>query len=280
MEVKHLTNWDDLQPFLPYLERRDIAHNLAIGLITGDHQQEPIMAVAFYRDHISEPLMLLLQTIQEQAVLSVFEELTDLEIQECATLLAKQEKRVYGFIGELPYVEWLSMQYGMQLNLKPKLSMSQRIYQLTQVRPPDGVPGRLRHGQAEERSILIRWASQFAIDAGISMTEEEAEDRVNRLLKDRAIYVWEDEGQMVSIAAATRPGKTNINIALVFTPTVYRKKGYASACVAALSARMLEDRFKTISLYTDLDNPTSNHIYQQIGFEQVLDSKLIHFNKE
>ncbi|TSB44693.1 GNAT family N-acetyltransferase [Alkalicoccobacillus porphyridii] len=277
MKVSFIDHWTELQSFLPYLQKKEIAHNLAIGLITSKREKELIMAAAFYRDEEDEPIMLLLQTIKEQAVLSVFEELTDLEIQECATTLARQTKEVPGIIGEIPYVEWFSMQYSTIIQQQIELNMAQRIYQLTEVRPPDSVLGKLREAKAEERPLLVRWALQFAKDAGISLNEEEAETRVSHLLRENALYVWENEGQMVSMAAATRPTRSNINISFVFTPADFRKNGYASACVAALCGRLLEGRYTSISLYTDLANPTSNHIYQEIGFKQRLDSKLILF---
>ena len=45
--------------------------------------------------------------------------------------------------------------------------------------------------------------------------------------------------------------------------------------VAALSQRMLDEGYKTTTLYTDLANPTSNKIYQEIGYEQIAESVLI-----
>ena len=38
---------------------------------------------------------------------------------------------------------------------------------------------------------------------------------------------------------------------------------------------MLDEGYKTTTLYTDLANPTSNKIYQEIGYEQIAESVLI-----
>ena len=38
---------------------------------------------------------------------------------------------------------------------------------------------------------------------------------------------------------------------------------------------MLDEGYKTTTLYTDLANPTSNKIYQEIGYEQIAESMLI-----
>jgi hypothetical protein len=49
-------------------------------------------------------------------------------------------------------------------------------------------------------------------------------------------------------------------------------RGYASALVAELTRRLLEGGRDYCFLYTDLANPTSNRIYQQVGYERVCDS--------
>ncbi len=53
--------------------------------------------------------------------------------------------------------------------------------------------------------------------------------------------------------------------------TKYRRQGYASSCVAALSQTLLDQGRKYCFLFTDLANPTSNHIYQAIGYQPICD---------
>ncbi len=68
-----------------------------------------------------------------------------------------------------------------------------------------------------------------------------------------------------------------IRISGVYTPPEWRGHGYASACVAHLSQRMLDDGRSFCFLFADLDNPTSNDIYQQIGYRPVCDMPLYQF---
>src|SRR5688500_15925861 len=57
------------------------------------------------------------------------------------------------------------------------------------------------------------------------------------------------------------------SLAPVYTYPEHRRKGYATAAVAELSAYCLNVLQKEyVTLYTDLDNPTPNSIYQKIGF--------------
>jgi hypothetical protein len=73
---------------------------------------------------------------------------------------------------------------------------------------------------------------------------------------------------MAGVAAETPHGA---RIGPVYTPPAARGRGYASACTAALSERMLAAGKRFCFLYTDLDNPTSNTIYQRIGYRAVCD---------
>ena len=73
------------------------------------------------------------------------------------------------------------------------------------------------------------------------------------------------------MAAAARPTLHGITVNLVYTPPEHRGRGYASNCVAALSQRMLDGGYQFCTLFTNLANPTSNDIYQQIGYRQIAD---------
>jgi predicted GNAT family acetyltransferase len=79
------------------------------------------------------------------------------------------------------------------------------------------------------------------------------------------------------MAAQARPTASGIAINGVFTPAEHRCRGYASALVAAVSQMSLDSGKKFCTLYTDLDNPTSNSIYQKIGYKPVGDSTVYRF---
>ena len=76
---------------------------------------------------------------------------------------------------------------------------------------------------------------------------------------------------------ATRPTRNGVSVGGVYTPPELRRKGYATACVAALSALLLDRGHSFCVLYTDLANPTSNSIYQKIGYRPVTDSAVHRF---
>jgi predicted GNAT family acetyltransferase len=63
----------------------------------------------------------------------------------------------------------------------------------------------------------------------------------------------------------------------VFTPVDDRGHGYGSAITAAAAALARSRGVDDVVLFADLANPTSNGIYQKIGFEPVADSVRFEF---
>ena len=59
-----------------------------------------------------------------------------------------------------------------------------------------------------------------------------------------------------------------VRVAGVYTPPGQRGRGYAEACVHALSQHLRDSGYRA-ALYTDLANPTSNSIYRRIGYRAV-----------
>ena len=93
----------------------------------------------------------------------------------------------------------------------------------------------------------------------------------------RRIYFWMVDGQAVCMVGTTGPTPRGIRIGPVYTPAEQRRKGYGSACTAAVSQAMLDEGKAACFLYTDLGNPTSNKIYQEIGYTPVCDADIIRF---
>jgi predicted GNAT family acetyltransferase len=63
----------------------------------------------------------------------------------------------------------------------------------------------------------------------------------------------------------------------VYTPPEHRGHGFASSVTAAASRDIL-DAGDIACLYTDLANPTSNRIYQALGYRRVLDRLTVRFD--
>ncbi|MEM8907874.1 MAG: GNAT family N-acetyltransferase, partial [Bacteroidota bacterium] len=95
-------------------------------------------------------------------------------------------------------------------------------------------------------------------------------------LRNQEVFVWIDQA-IVSMACIARPSNHGISINYVYTPPGYRGQGYATSLVAQLSQRMLDRSFAFCTLFTDANNPTSNRIYQKIGYYPIATFKQIDF---
>ncbi len=153
--------------------------------------------------------------------------------------------------------------------LRAEPGMRQRIYQLDAVRPPPDPPaGRLRAAKPEDLALAAAWANSFTEDTGVPSGDP---DLVARMLIDEDRLAFWDSGEPTSMAAGMVETPHGVRVGFVYTPPAMRGRGYATACVAALSQRYLDRGRRFCFLYTDLSNPTSNTIYQRIGYQPVCD---------
>jgi uncharacterized protein len=142
----------------------------------------------------------------------------------------------------------------------------QRIYELDGTPALGRAPGHLRRAGATDCELILEWMPAFGQDTG---ERHMPEDVLTRRIADGQFWLWEDIGAC-SVAAHTVPVAGVSRIQAVYTPPALRGRGYAAACVAALSARLLDAGNRCI-LYTDLANPTSNRIYRRIGYRAVVE---------
>ena len=153
-------------------------------------------------------------------------------------------------------------------------AMAQRIFRAETVRAPRGVLGSMRRATAAERSLLVEWYAAFQEEAMEGRrTFRPAEDAVEDYLsrgEDGGLYLWED-GEPGSVAGCGSPTPNGIRVGPVYTPPARRGRGYASALTAQLTSLLLSSGRRFCFLFTDLANPTSNRIYQRIGYEPVSD---------
>jgi hypothetical protein len=132
--------------------------------------------------------------------------------------------------------------------------------------PPHRPEGQLRPGARDERDRLVSWWRAFADEAGGNGGLGAAAN-VDARLVQKTIYVWDDNGP-VSLVAVQPAVAGAVRIGPVYTPPEHRRHGYAGIAVAELSRRALAAGAHTCMLFTDLDNPTSNKIYFQLGYRR------------
>ncbi|MGG0120995.1 GNAT family N-acetyltransferase [Bacillus paranthracis] len=259
----------------PFLEKNEQENNLILGVLQMVHQ--PIfMGIAKQGEEIA---VVFLQTEEKKQIIVATTEIAEEDIVELAKKLAEVYPNVPGLIGNKKIVQRLAEEIAVLANKKTTVAMEQGIYELKQVKKKWNGDEVFRELNSDELTLIEQWIYQFCEDVNLPTTKEEAKQMAHTLITNHRLFGLEVDGKLVSVAAKTRPTKNNITVNFVYTPKEERKKGYASNCVAALSQRMLDEGYKTTTLYTDLANPTSNKIYQEIGYEQIAESVLIFLEK-
>lgn len=150
-----------------------------------------------------------------------------------------------------------------------QMAIQMRIHQLTAVQPVATASGHLRPATEDDRPLLLEWFKAF-VEEAIESLGNDIERMVDRSLKTQSVYLWENS-RIVSFACGSQFLPSAARIGPVYTPPEYRRQGYATATVAALSQRLLERGCHSCFLFADLANPTSNRIYQAIGYQPVCD---------
>jgi len=171
--------------------------------------------------------------------------------------------------------------YCKSKGLKYEIKDNMRLHELTKVNPTLPQIGTLRLAEERDMHFLPYWHEAFQIcitKNGVIMNEPQDGGIFHHLISLKNRFILEYEGVPVSMAAITRELKIGCNIAGVYTPPYFRGKGYASSCVAKVSQIILDRGFEKSILTTDLLNPTSNKIYQEIGYIPICDTVNIEFS--
>ncbi|WP_248958872.1 GNAT family N-acetyltransferase [Sphaerisporangium perillae] len=83
--------------------------------------------------------------------------------------------------------------------------------------------------------------------------------------------ILEDGGRPVAMAGFSRPIIGMSRIGPVYTPPEARRRGYGAAVTHGATRAAEEAGADLLLLFTDLANPTSNSIYQALGYRAVAD---------
>jgi GNAT superfamily N-acetyltransferase len=192
-----------------------------------------------------------------------------------AALAGDLQARAWSIPGVLgPSAEALEFAaaWSAQTGAAIRPGMRERVYELRQVILPPQPPGRMRLADDGDIDLLARWVFAFwkeAVPREVS-TFQDAEHMAEVKVEEGDFFVW-DNGRPVALAGKARPTPHGTCIGPVYTPPQQRAHGYATALTAALSQRLLDQGCQFTALFTDLSNPTSNSIYQKIGYRPLCD---------
>jgi predicted GNAT family acetyltransferase len=148
------------------------------------------------------------------------------------------------------------------------------LYVIEAVSLPD-VAGELVRASFEDAALAARWYAAFDEEVdGLRppRADDDEHAAVRHVLDSGRLRWWRRDDDLVSMAAHSVPidqaSGVVTRIGPVYTPPDERRRGYAGAVTGALAVELLA-RGSRVILFADAANPTSNHVYQDLGFTRV-----------
>lgn len=181
--------------------------------------------------------------------------------------------------GEEDVVDRFSSEWTAGTPTQASTTMRERLYALGELRAPNPAPpGRARLASREDGGVAVGWLRDFQAEVGAHRFD--VSEMVTVRIDAGLLWLWEDgDGRVVSLAGRHRAAAGVARVGPVYTPPEHRRRGYGAAVTAACTASALEQGAELVVLFTDLGNPTSNAIYQQIGYQRLGDRKTVHFTE-
>jgi predicted GNAT family acetyltransferase len=278
-----IRRFDAVAPFLdvagPFLEAREPEHMLTLGIVGGAHAPGEQVEFGALVSAITDGRVVAtaVWTPPWNVILSEVDD--SRAVDALADALAGE--LLPGVFAPDEHAEAFAQAWSARTGRSFRRVMRQRSYALEHVEMPQGVRGRLRHAAPGDRALMIAWMEGFDREAmGSESGRRDIGALVDELIesRDRIGYIWED-GAPVSMCQATGATPNGIRIGAVYTPPELRRRGYASALVAAGSQAELDRGRRWCFLFTDLANPTSNRIYQAIGYRPIRDIRMFRFDR-
>ena len=253
-----------------WLCEREVENNLILGLAREVAEQTTVPAVKPYFASVYRGGQLAgcaFRTISGKVGVT---RIPDPEAQEAIAADALDaEPEVTAVIGPEPTAGEIAGRLAAMLGRTAVLYQRQRIHELRSVIAPESLPaGTCRQAAPADEATLIPWMAEML---ATTLDPRDPAGVTRERIQTAQLFLWED-GAPVSMAAWMGKTRNGARIALVYTPPELRGRGYATACVTALTRYLLAQSNRYCCLYTDLANPTSNAIYARIGYRPVTDS--------
>src|SRR5690606_19103638 len=193
--------------------------------------------------------------------------LTPAEADALAGLLHDRGQPLPGVQGDQDTAAAFADAWRRRTGAEVTLHERQRLYRLGELTVPQPVPpGRARTAGPEDRAHLSRWYREFCEAVGDSVYQDPGQWADSRI-EQRAVTYWEDPGgEPVAMACLGPQVAGQVRVSCVYTPPALRRRGYAGAATAEASRTARERGAQEVLLFTDLANPTSNALYQRIGY--------------
>ncbi|HSS67072.1 MAG TPA: GNAT family N-acetyltransferase [Nocardioidaceae bacterium] len=254
------------------------AHELADGIAQPEHDWYVVARDGSHSGDVVgvgmrtapfEPRPLYLLTMPDEAATAL------------AVALFERGEEVRGANGALPASRVFAEETARLSGRAARVHIHTRLFELRELTPPStDVSGRLRAAVHDDLELVKAWYAAFMRDAdeqagrppGSGHDEDVDDDVMLRRIDDGRVWFWVDGDKRPVHVTGTNPPSFGVaRIGPVYTPREERGRGWASAAVAEVSRRMLDEGSRPC-LFTDQANPTSNGVYVALGYQPVVDT--------
>jgi GNAT superfamily N-acetyltransferase len=149
--------------------------------------------------------------------------------------------------------------------------MRTRLHKLETHTPLTAEVGVPRLMRSEDIELVAAWGQDGFPELG-----DDTIDWAEHKLDEGTMWIWEVDGEPVSMVGYHRPIFEVCRVGPVYTPPEHRRHGYAGALTSHVTAEILATGNQAC-LYTDVANPTSNKIYHQAGYRPLADFVVLEF---
>lgn len=174
---------------------------------------------------------------------------------------------ILGVVGETSIAEAFAKMYHSGEVIRKVMI----THELTGIKTLTRSSGSFETASMDDIELLTDWYVAFndEVHSRPRLSREETKKNLTVRVEAGNVFLWRDDGKLVSIAAIVRKTPNSAIIGIVYTPPELRGKGYASSVVSKLTEHILSNGFTKCGLFTEADNPISNSIYRKIGYEPI-----------
>ena len=183
-----------------------------------------------------------------------------------ADALAERRRPISGVNGEVAAATSFAAAWQERTGEAAVVDVRLRMYRLKDLKPPGSVRGECRRASVGDTGVVAEWGAAFHQEAMPHAPSEDWLAWAARRIHSDEIYLWTDDIAPVAMAAYSAPAAGVARVGPVYTPPPMRRHGFGSAVTAATTEAAIRASAVHVVLYTDLSNPTSNGIYQAIGY--------------
>ncbi|HEY3507857.1 MAG TPA: GNAT family N-acetyltransferase [Kribbella sp.] len=263
------------QAVFPFLQQDPVLHTIIMSNVherasgTAQSEDEPSYFVSV---HAPDVVGVAMRTPGRGVYVGALRE--DLA-EPIADAYADVLPRLQGVAGDRPAAHrfgrrWCELRGGAATETR-----GTRLHKLVELTPltAEGGPRPMR---ADDLDLVAAWGEGFAAEIADQVGTDNHE-WAERRLAEHTLWIWEANGEPVSMAGHRLPLYGVCRVGPVYTPPEHRRHGYAGALASHVTANILAAGNQAC-LYTDLANPTSNKIYHQAGYRPVADFVDVEFS--